>query len=278
MYILTSDALFAQVLSPKQTYVLPASAESLRFSAPREWARPRWLLSRTFPNGRPDICKIILRTRVKGSCMKPAPLHSQEPDLYSFQRCSAEKATTTAVVVDSSDEMSDKQQSDDSSTHSSASASTLGPQPTGTPKEIQTPLEGTISDDEKFPPFTTSMSLHIVSDEQNSAAATDVLVLDPLAPSSWDSPIESAPLTTSVPIPLAVTSQFPSLSAEFPFSLPSWQTAEEIRPLLPNVVGCEDQFRRRVSCDEQGVFEGRSFQCIDEATLRNMEAILISEG
>jgi hypothetical protein len=204
-----------------------------------------------FLNGRPDLGKLILRTRVKGSCMK-APSHVQEPDLYSLQRCSSVRATKADLVESSSDDiiMPEKQPSDDASTHSSGSASTLGPQPIAAPSEIQTRvpqddlMEPVSEDEADVVPFTASMSFH------------EVPVPEPLSKSYWDESMEH--LMPIAEIPSTVMEAVPSSSHVH---------ADEHN---------RQELIRRVSCDEQAFFEGRSFQVIDETTLRSMEAVLIS--
>ena len=88
-----------------------------------------------------------------------------------------------------------------------------------------------------------SMPFHIVADEVDNNEIPE------LVGSDWEISIASDPV----------------LAAE-PMGAP---------PALLKVTP-ETVVSRRITCDEMAVFEGRSFQCIDENTLRSMEAVLIA--
>ena len=182
--------------------------------------------------------------------MKPSPTYDSEPDLYSFQRCSPSLADCKAVVVESSsDEMSEKQSQDDASTHSSTSDSTLGPMPvTSCSSDVHKQLDA-ISGGKNGIDLNTipSMPFHIVTDDQ---AFVDTNEIPEFPASDWE--VNLAPATVEpMPMPMAPT----------------------LLPVTPDhQISSSSSL---VSCDEMAVFEGRSFQCLDETTLKSMEAVLI---
>jgi hypothetical protein len=167
--------------------------------------------------------------------MKPAPVHVQEPDLYTFQRCSIKRASTAADVVESSSDDSSKQSSDDASTHSDESnASTLGPQPCA-PTHPQQLQQGIIIDPNTIP----SMPFHIVAD--NNINFVESNEIPELPTSDWET--SAAPMEVSS------------------------------NPMAPKLATPDN---KQLLVETMAVFEGRSFQCIDETTLRSMEAVLIA--
>lgn len=186
---------------------------------------------------------------MKGSCMT-APTYEHEPDLYSFPFCSTSRVKSTAVV-ESSDE--DKHLHDDASAHSCCSASTLGPQygvrPSATPDEIQS--------------IESCVIPEILSDED---VDMDLLVTP-------ESSQEQAEQRDSFASPETHSTFSSSMTAAVPFII---DEDYDLRVMPQEDKADLVDFSLVSVCDGVAFFEGCSFQCIDEATLRSMEAVLIN--